>query len=68
MDSPEERDVTGDPRPSVLERYGSAQDYVDAITAAARRLVEEGLLLEEDVVRAAEEARDWGRPRHLVRL
>tara|TARA_Y100000588_G_scaffold322471_1_gene354462 strand:- start:2658 stop:4703 length:2046 start_codon:yes stop_codon:yes gene_type:complete len=68
MDSPEERDVTGDPRPSVLERYGSAQGYVDAITAAARRLVEEGLLLEEDVVRAAEEARDWGRPRHLVRL
>ncbi len=68
MDTPEERSFTGDPRPSVLERYGSAQGYVDAITAAARRLVDEGFLLEEDVERAAAEARNWGRPRHLVRL
>lgn len=68
MDTPEERDFTGDPRPSVLERYGSAQGYVDAIEAAARRLVDEGFLLEEDVARAVAEARDWGRPRHLVRL
>ena len=68
MDTPEERAFTGDPRPSVLERYGSAQGYIDAITAAARRLVAEGFLLEEDVARAAEEARNWGRPRHLVSL
>jgi hypothetical protein len=68
MDTAEEREFTGDPRPSVEERYGTAEGYVAAIVAAARRLVDEGFLLEEDVERAAAEARDWGRPRHLVRL
>lgn len=68
MDTAEERAVTGDPRLSVVERYGSPEGYVQAIVAAAKRLVADGLLLEEDVERAANEARDWGRPRHLVRL
>jgi Alpha/beta hydrolase domain len=67
-ESPEERRMTGDPRQSVLERYRDAAAYVEAITAAARRLVEEGLMLEEDVVRAAAAAADWGRPRHDIRL
>ncbi len=62
----EERRATGDPRPSILEHYPNAEAYVWAITAAARQLVEEGLMLEEDVGRAA--AADWGRPRHDVRL
>jgi hypothetical protein len=35
---------------------------------AARQLVEQGLMLEEDVERVAAAAADWGRPRHDVRL
>jgi hypothetical protein len=64
----EERRATGDPRRSILERYPDAAAYVRAITAAARELVEAGLMLEEDVERAAAAAADWGRPRHDVRL
>jgi hypothetical protein len=64
----EERRTTGDPRRSILERYSNAEAYVDAITAAARLLVEAGLMLEEDMERAAAAAADWGRPRHDVRL
>lgn len=67
-DSPEERAVTGDPRPAVLERYRDADDYARAIEAAARALVDAGLMLEEDVARAVAAARDWGRPRHAVAL
>jgi hypothetical protein len=67
-DSAEERQFTEDPRKSVLERYGSQQGYVDAIVAAAKRLVAERLMLEEDVPRAAKEAQNWGRPRHVVGL
>ena len=36
--------------------------------AAARQLLEQGLMLEEDVERAAAAAADWGRPRHDIRL
>jgi len=64
----EERRATGDPRPAILERYPNAPAYVAAITAAAKALVEAGLMLEEDVARAAAAAADWGRPRHDVRL
>ena len=60
--------MTGDPRPSILERYPNAEAYAAAITAAARQLVEEGLVLEEDVDRAAAAAADWGRPRHDIKL
>jgi len=64
----EERRATGDPRRSILERYPNAKAYVAAITAAARQLVEQRLMLEEDIERAAAAAADWGRPRHDVRL
>jgi len=67
-DTPEEREFTGDPRPAVLERYAEPEAYVEAIAAAARTLVEAGLMLEEDVERCRELARDWCHPRHLVRL
>src|SRR6516225_4958598 len=67
-ETPEERRAAGDPRRSILERYPDAAAYVRAITAAARELVEMGLMLEEDVERAAAAAADWGRPRHDVRL
>lgn len=63
-----ERIATADPRPAILERYPDKAAYVGAIVAAARELVAQGLLLEEDVARAAEAAADWGRPRHAVTL
>ena len=63
-----ERAATGDPRPSVLERYPDKAAYRAAIVAAARALVAEGLMLEEDVARCADAAADWGRPRHATRL
>jgi hypothetical protein len=58
-----ERAATGDPRPSVEERYADAGDYARAVADAARKLVQEGFLLEEDAERFAAAARDWGRPR-----
>ena len=67
-ESPQERHMTGDPRPSILERYPDAAAYVAAIRSAALKLVEEGLMLEEDVDRAVAAAANWGRPRHDVRL
>ena len=67
-ETPEERRATGDPRRSILERYPNAEAYVGAIKAAARQLVEQGLMLEEDVERAAAAAADWGRARHDLRL
>jgi hypothetical protein len=67
-ETPEERRATGDPRRSKIERYPDAGAYVGAITAAARQLVEQELMLEEDVERAAAAAADWGRPRHDLRL
>ena len=67
-EAPEERRMTGDPRQSILERYPNAEAYAAAIIAAARQLVEEGLMLEEDVQRATAAAADWCRPRHDTRL
>jgi len=64
----EERAATGDPRPSVAERYADSAAYAAAIEAAARALVAEGLMLEEDVERAVAHARNWDRPRHDVDL
>ncbi len=67
-DTPEERAATGDPRPSLLERYGDAAGYQQAIEAAARTLIEEGFMLEEDLPRVLARAEDWGRPLTDVRL
>lgn len=43
------REATGDPRPSLDERYVDETDYVSRVRAAAKALVAERLLLEEDV-------------------
>jgi len=67
-ESESERAVTRDPRRSILERYDDAEGYAGAIEAAARRLVEEGFVLEEDVERCIAQARNWGRPLHDVHL
>ena len=49
-----ERKENGDPRPSI-ERYGSREAYLQAVTRAVRKLQEEGFVLEEDVQRWIEE-------------
>ena len=67
-ETPEARAASGDPRPSILERYKDKAGYVAAIEAAAKALVAEGFMLEEDVERAKAMAADWGRPRHEVKL
>ena len=45
----EERLASGDPRPSLEERYGTHANYVAAVAAAARQLEAEGFLLAADV-------------------
>lgn len=67
-DTAEERAMTGDPRASNEERYSDAEKYVRAIEKAARQLVEERLMLEEDIARCVAAAADWGRPLHDVKL
>jgi Alpha/beta hydrolase domain len=63
-----ERRYTGDPRPSIHERYASKAAYQAAIAEAARKLVDAGLMLAEDVERAIADAADWSAPRHEVGL
>ncbi|MGE0314009.1 MAG: alpha/beta hydrolase domain-containing protein [Lautropia sp.] len=43
-----ERLASGDPRPSLEERYGSHEGYVQAVRKAAERAVREGFLLVDD--------------------
>jgi len=45
----EERRRSGDPRPSVAERYSSREQYIEKFTAAAEKLVHQRFLLEEDL-------------------
>jgi hypothetical protein len=54
-----EREAAGDPRPSLEERYGSREAYVDRVEAAAAALVADRLLLPADAavyVKAARES------------
>ena len=44
-----EREASGDPRPSVEERYASRGGYLEQVREAARGLVAARYLLEEDV-------------------
>ncbi|MFV0296415.1 MAG: alpha/beta hydrolase domain-containing protein [Hyphomicrobiaceae bacterium] len=67
-ESPEEREMTGDPRPSISERYRDRQAYQEAIGAAARKLCDERLMLAEDVERCSAAAANWHAPRHVVDL
>jgi hypothetical protein len=55
-----EREQRGDSRPSVEERYGSRAEYVRRVEEAARRLVQERYLLQEDVQHITEQAgKNW---------
>ena len=47
-----ERLASGDPRPSIEERYGSREEYVERVRACAESLVESGYALAEDVAGA----------------
>ena len=44
-----ERVASGDPRPSIEERYGSRDEYVARVREYAATLAQQGYLLEEDV-------------------
>lgn len=44
-----DRTASGDPRPSLEERYANKADYVNKVQAAAQALVQQRLLLQEDV-------------------
>ncbi|ACA15118.1 conserved hypothetical protein [Methylobacterium sp. 4-46] len=52
-----ERQASGDPRPSLEERYAEAGAYLDRVRRAADALVAERLLLREDAERLVEAAR-----------
>jgi len=54
--TPEERRASGDPRPSVLERYPTREVYLARMAEAALKLRAERLLLDEDVARILETA------------
>ncbi|MFN8511420.1 MAG: alpha/beta hydrolase domain-containing protein [Chloroflexia bacterium] len=50
----EEREASGDPRPSVAERYRDRDDYLARVRAAAEALAEQRYLLAEDISLAVE--------------
>jgi hypothetical protein len=56
-----ERTAAGDPRPSLEERYGSCENYVGRVEAAAAALVADRLLLPADAAAYVKAARDCGR-------
>jgi Alpha/beta hydrolase domain len=51
-----ERKASGDPRPSIEERYPSKEDYLRRVKHAAEALVEQGYLLAEDLPTVTEHA------------
>ena len=53
-----EREETGDPRLSIEERYTSMQSFLSQVEQAARGLVADGYLLEEDVERLVAQAEE----------
>ena len=63
-----QRLASGDPRLSLEERYVTQRRYVEAVSAAAQRLVARGLLLDEDAaayIEAAEQ-RQLGLPQEYT--
>jgi hypothetical protein len=63
-----EATMTGDPRRAIAERYANKKAYRESIETAARELVAQRLMLEEDVERCVAAAADWSAPRHSVGL
>ena len=56
-----ERDAAGDPRPSLEERYGSRENYIARVEAAAAGLVADRLLLRADAAAYINAARERDR-------
>ncbi len=55
-----DRAVTGDPRASIEERYESADEYLELVSAAAQPLIRDGYLLAGDLPRILTQAeRHW---------
>ena len=55
-----EREASGDPRPSIAERYRSRDDYLERVRRAAVALASERYILDEDVdLTVALAARAW---------
>jgi hypothetical protein len=52
-----ERTASGDPRPSIEERYASREDYVSKVAACCDNLTKERLLLKEDADRMIDAAK-----------
>jgi hypothetical protein len=56
----EDREKSGDPRPSIAERYASREEYLKRYEAAARDLAKSGYLLEGDIPRILDQgAKEW---------
>jgi hypothetical protein len=66
-----EREKSGDPRPSIAERYATRDAYLRQIRAESQKLVESGYLLNEDLprieARASEEWTFAGKPAGVIR-
>ncbi|MGC2696441.1 MAG: alpha/beta hydrolase domain-containing protein [Candidatus Angelobacter sp.] len=45
----QERENAGDPRPSIAERYASRDEYMNKFEQAAKKLIEQRFLLQEDL-------------------
>ena len=57
---PSEREKSGDPRPSVAERYGSREEYLGKFAEAAMNLIKDRFLLREDLAAVLERGqREW---------
>ncbi len=57
-----EREPSGDPRPSLEERYGTLEEYMQRFTAACRQLQGDGYMLAEDVPRVIDRQRQRVEP------
>jgi hypothetical protein len=64
----EEREMTGDPRLAILERFSSPQEYTQAIRRVAEDLCAEGFYHPEDVEFATAMSRRFGAVNHLHSL
>ncbi|SDI00686.1 hypothetical protein SAMN05660652_02715 [Propionivibrio dicarboxylicus] len=60
-----ERAGKNDPRPSVAERYKTRGAYLEQYSQAGRRLLDDGFLLDEDLARLIDHARQDPRIAHL---
>ncbi len=60
--SPADRQASGDPRISVLERYGDLDTYLEQLQAHCRQMVAERTLLSEDLERVMARQRERATP------